>query len=59
MAKVVIENQEVDFDGAVALMDDEVRETVHATFDGDSEQEFLDAYRAAHIAKFGTEFAVN
>lgn len=59
MTKVTINNQTVDFDGAVALMDDETRELVHATFDGDSEQAFIDAYAAAHLAKFGAEFVVN
>lgn len=59
MTKVLINNQIVDFDGAVSLMDDETREMVHNSFDGETEQEFADAYATAHEAKFGEVFSVN
>ena len=47
---------EVDFDAAVALMDDEVREAVHAQLSPCSEQAFFAAYEAAHAEKFGEEW---
>lgn len=59
MTKVVYNGQMVDCDGAVMLMDGDTRETVHSTFAGDTDQEFIDAYAASHLAKFGEEFVVN
>lgn len=59
MTKVNINGQMVDFDGAVALMDDEIRESVNADFDGETEQDFIDRYVAAHRSRFGAEFKVN
>lgn len=50
---------QVDFDAAVNLMDDEIREEVHSHLAPCSEQEFFDAYTARHAAKFGEEFVVN
>lgn len=42
----------IDYNAAVALMDDDLREQLHA--DGiDTEQAFFRAYAAAHLAKFG------
>jgi len=42
----------IDFDAAVILMDDDLREAIHA--EGiDNEQDFFDAYAKAHEAKFG------
>lgn len=48
----------VDFDAAVNLMDDEIREAVHAEAIED-EQAFFDRYAALHAAKYGTDFVVN
>lgn len=47
------------FDAAVELMDDEIREEIHASgdYDGD-EAGFLAEYMRRHLAKFGAEFAV-
>lgn len=59
MIKVLINNQMVDFDAAVALMDDDVRESVHDQFRGLTEQDFADAYCAAHHIKYGSDFEVN
>jgi hypothetical protein len=41
------------------LMDDDLREELHSSRDWQSEQEFLDAYAVAHLAKFGKEFTIN
>lgn len=46
------------FDAAVALMDDEIREELHNELAPCTEDEFLVAYKAAHYAKYGEEFAV-
>ena len=44
----------IDFDAAVSLMDDDIREAIHATGDYDDDpQGFFDAYAAAHAAEFG------
>lgn len=49
---------EIDFDAAVGMMDDELREQLHA--DGyETEQDFFTAYEAAHLQKFGEEWEVS
>lgn len=58
MTKVILNNKAVDFDAAVNLMDDDIRETLHDMADGWGEQEFLDAYVKAHTEVHGEEFAV-
>lgn len=50
---------EIDYDAAVNIMDDEVREQVHMNFDFTDEpdevlaQRFFDQYAKAHEEKFG------
>ena len=46
---------QVDFDTAVELMDDEIRECVAGLY-VDSEQMFINLYRLAHFRKYGEEF---
>lgn len=49
---------QIDFDAATALMDDEIREQLHA--EGiETEQEFFAAYEAAHEQKFGREWELS
>lgn len=51
-----INGKEIDFDAAVMLMDDDLREELHA--EGiENEQEFLERYAAAHQKRFSEEFA--
>lgn len=59
MTKITHNGTTIDFDAAVALMDDETREALHddAT-DATTEQQFFDAYCRAHKARFGTDFVV-
>ena len=45
-----------NFDAAVELMDDELREQIHEELAPCTEEEFLEAYKAAHLAKYGEEF---
>lgn len=46
----------IDFDAAVSMMDDDIRESVHAELAPCTEQDFFDAYCKAHKAKYGAEF---
>ena len=50
-------DHEFDFDAARNLMDDDICEQIHGTVD--TEQEFVDAYAARHLDKYGTEFVIN
>lgn len=55
---VTYNNTQVDFEAAVNLMDDEIREALHAELAPCTEQEFFDAYCKAHEEKYGEKFAV-
>lgn len=44
---------EIDWDAAVALMDDDIREELHASREWDTEEDFFRAYAAAHLARYG------
>lgn len=55
---VTYNNNQVDFEAAVNLMDDEIREALHAELAPCTEQEFFDAYCKAHEEKYGEEFAI-
>ena len=46
------------YDAAVALMDDELREEVHADLAPCTEEEFLQEYCRRHLVKYGIEFVV-
>ena len=58
--RIVIDwdGREVDYDSAVALMDDDIREGLHETLSPCSEQDFFDAYLIAHYVKYSEEFTV-
>ena len=49
---------EIDFEAAVQMMDDEIRETL-ANEGFESEQEFFTAYEKAHAEKYGTEWELS
>lgn len=52
-SKVVLNGEEVDFDACVELMDDGIREELHAKYAGKvTNQEFLDFYCKAHHEKY-------
>lgn len=58
MTKVSDANgREIDFDAAVMLMDDDVRESVAAEIAPCTDQEFIEAYARAHEERFGEGFA--
>ena len=48
----------IDFDVAVNLMDDEIREATHEE-GHETEQEFFDAYCANHREAYAEEFDLN
>jgi len=54
---VIIDGTAYDFDAVVNLMDDNLREQVHAA-GYYSPQNFVDAYRALHILTFGEDFQI-
>lgn len=54
MNAVTYNGKTIDLDAARMMMDDELCEAIHGTVE--TEQEFMDAYAAAHKAKYGTEF---
>lgn len=58
-SKVELNGRQVFFSSAVVLMDDDLREYLHSQIAPCGDQEFLDAYAEAHLAKFGEEFQVN
>ncbi|MCR5440016.1 MAG: hypothetical protein K6F01_11380 [Selenomonas sp.] len=59
MADVMLNGEMVDFDAAVNLMDDEIREELHAEIAPCSDQTFIDEYIKRHEAKYGETFEVN
>lgn len=59
MADVMLNGYMVDFDEAVNLMDDEIREAVHADIAPCTDQEFMDEYVKRHEAKYGETFEIN
>ena len=60
MGKVVnAAGREIDFDAAVALMDDEIREQIHADLAPCTEQAFFKAYAVSHAEKYGAEWELN
>lgn len=50
---------EIDFEAAVNIMDDTIRERLHMEMTPCSEEEFFRAYCDAHRAAFGEEFEPN
>lgn len=56
--KVLLNGNLVDFDVAVNMMDDEIREKLHNELAPCTDQEFMDAYVEAHEAKFNERFEI-
>jgi hypothetical protein len=54
MAKVINSyGTEINYNAAVELMDDELREEVHADLAPCTDQEFFDEYARRHAERFG------
>lgn len=58
LPKVLVDGKEVDFDAAVNLMDDEIREAIAEQGNFADEQAFVNAYAAHHAMKFNEVFQV-
>lgn len=57
MSKVMNEwGTVVDFEAAVSMMDDDLREHIASETEVCNDQEFFDAYCKAHEERFGEEF---
>lgn len=52
-----INGQNIDFEAAVNIMDDEIREQVNYEMAPCTNQEFFERYAELHEEKFGEEFA--
>jgi len=50
------ENGVYNFENAVELMDDEIRERLHREIAPCTDKEFFDAYCEEHLKKYGEEF---
>lgn len=59
MTKVTINGQRIDFDAAANLMDEALREEIHAAMAPCDPQAFADAYCKEHERRFGETFTVN
>ena len=51
--------EKIDYEAAVQLMDDEIRESLHRHLAPCSDQKFFDAYCEVHLKAFGKEFPPN
>lgn len=49
---------EINFEAAVSLMDDEIREDLNRELAPCTEQEFFQAYEKAYEEKYGEEFQI-
>lgn len=49
----------IDFDAAVMMMDDEIREELNAELAPCEDQEFFTAYEKAHAEKYGEEWEMS
>ena len=59
MTVINTNGHELDFDAAVMMMDDEIREGLSEDMGSCTEQEFFTAYEAAHEKKFGEEWELS
>lgn len=62
MEKIKVKNAagcEIDYDAAVQLMDDDLREELHMELAPCSEQKFFTAYEAAHTKKYGEDWELS
>ena len=59
MTVINLNGREIDFDFGVGLMDDEIREELHAELAPCTDQEFFTAYEKAHAEKFGEEWELS
>lgn len=59
MKVINMNGTEINYDVAVELMDDEIREDLHFKLAPCAEQEFFTAYEKAHAEKYGEEWELS
>ena len=59
MKVINVNSAEINFEAAVELMDDELREQIADDIAPCTEQAFFSAYEAAHAAKYGEEWELS
>lgn len=50
--------EEMDYEAAVMLMDDDIREELHREIAPCTDEEFLNEYAERHFEKYGEEFTI-
>ena len=59
MIVINMNGTEINYEAAVMLMDDEIRESLHFEIAPCTEQEFFTAYEKAHAEKYGEEWELS
>ena len=59
MKVINMNGTEINYESAVELMDDEIRESLHFEIAPCTEQEFFTAYEKAHAEKYGEEWELS
>ena len=59
MKVINMNGTEINYEAAVELMDDEIRESLHFEIAPCTEQEFFTAYEKAHAEKYGEEWELS
>lgn len=59
MKVINMNGTEINYEAAVMLMDDEIRESLHFEIAPCTEQEFFTAYEKAHAEKYGEEWELS
>lgn len=59
MKVINMNGTEINYEAAVMLMDDEIRESLHFELAPCTEQEFFTAYEKAHAEKYGEEWELS
>ena len=59
MKAINMNGTEINYETAVMLMDDEIRESLHFELAPCTEQEFFTAYEKAHAEKYGEEWELS
>ena len=59
MKVINMNGTEINYEAAVELMDDEIREELNSELSPCTEQEFFTAYAKAHAEKYGEEWELS
>ena len=59
MEVINMNGTEINYEAAVELMDDEIRDSLHFELAPCTEQDFFTAYEKAHAEKYGEEWELS